>query len=645
MSTPEDQSARLEALERQVALLSAEVASLRPRPAQPQTEARPRAARPADSERIQGAAERLYQSAARASAASFSGDQIESFVGRYGTLVGAALLILMAVGVLVEVAVARGFFTASVRVGLGALAAVMVGGAGLWFRRRGEVRYGDVLLSIALAIVDLVAWGAGPRLHIVSPTLALVVIEVVAMGIAALALHDDNEFLFSVAVGGALSAPFVTSTGGGTPLMLLSFGAAVLVSSLRAVRNTSWRNAFAVLGVGAAVYVLAAAALPIGAAWYEPYLIVIFAGTCGLAALLIAPLDWRGDLARCFLATGLLGVAIAWDRGAGEPVARVAGLALVLAVVTHAALRVRQPEPQHWVASAQLLPLLSLGVAYPPLEARAGSAAVFAVWAVIGLAAWRMERHRGELERGGAHLLSAGVLGALAIGAQLWDTPLALVAALGAWGVLLSAAVREESSPLPLAALAATLGAACLSAFDQLASRQAYAYTPFLTRSSASALCAVVAVAASAELIGRSDGTGALDPGLRRWADRPMRLGVVVGFTILWGRMELAHAFNRDLATFLLILYYAACGLATILAGRWLGVQRLRMAGLALALYAAVKAMIEVAALDGVAIRVGSYGAVGLFLLAAGYLYREQPGARAARLAVGRRETPPLAGA
>ena len=96
----------------------------------------------------------------------------------------------------------------------------------------------------------------------------------------------------------------------------------------------------------------------------------------------------------------------------------------------------------------------------------------------------------------------------------------------------------------------------------------------------------------------------------------------MVGFAILWGRMELAHAFSRDLATFLLILYYAACGLGTIVAGRWLGVQRLPMAGLAMALYAAVKAMVEVAAIDGVALRVGAYGAVGLFLLGAGYLYR-----------------------
>lgn len=626
MATPEDQSARIEALERQVARLTAEFAAMRS-----STSPEPSATRPPSPEetspspeqvRIQGAAERIYRSAARTSVPTLSGDQIESLIGRYGTLLGAALLILMAVGVLVEVAVSRGFFTATVRVGMGALAALLVGGAGLVFRRRGEVRYGDVLLSIALAIVDLVAWGAGPRLHIVSSTLALVVIEVVAMAIAALALHDDNEFLFSVAVGGALSAPFVTSTGGGTPLMLLGFGAAVLASSLRAVRNPGWRRAFALLVAGAATYVLAAAALPMGPEWYVPHLIPAFAGVCGLVALLTAPIDWRGDLARSFLATGLLGVAIGWDRGASAPLANMMLLAIVLAALTHAALWVRQPPPLHWVASALILPLLSFGVAYPPLHERSGAAVVFWAWAAVAAVAWQGERRRGELERAGAHLLSAGVMGAIAITTGLWDMPLPLVAALGGWGVALSLVVRDESSPLPLAALALSLGGACASAIDQLASRQAYVYKPFLTRSSASALCAVAALAASAELIGRTDERGAAPPGLRQWADRPMRLGVVIGFTILWGRMELAHAFSRDLSTFLLIFYYAACGLATIVAGRWLAVQRLRMAGLAMALYAAVKAMIEVTALDGVGIRVGSYGAVGLFLLGAGYLYR-----------------------
>jgi hypothetical protein len=162
------------------------------------------------------------------------------------------------------------------------------------------------------------------------------------------------------------------------------------------------------------------------------------------------------------------------------------------------------------------------------------------------------------------------------------------------------------------------LGLAALSAVDQLASRQAYAYTPFLTRSSASALCAAVGLGV-AGLVMEGRGHEAV-----RWGDRPVRLAALVGFVAVWGRMEVAEAFTPDLAEFLLIAYYAACGVAAILIGRRVGAQWLRLVGLALAIYAAVKAVVEASEIGGIPLRVGAYGAVGVFLLGAGYLYRER---------------------
>jgi uncharacterized membrane protein len=90
--------------------------------------------------------------------------------------------------------------------------------------------------------------------------------------------------------------------------------------------------------------------------------------------------------------------------------------------------------------------------------------------------------------------------------------------------------------------------------------------------------------------------------------------------------MEMAQAFDPDLATFLLIVYYAACGVGLIVAGRSLSIARLRTVGLALAIYAAVKAMVEAVEIEGVLLRVAVYGAVGVFLLGAGYLYRVRRG-------------------
>jgi hypothetical protein len=103
---------------------------------------------------------------------------------------------------------------------------------------------------------------------------------------------------------------------------------------------------------------------------------------------------------------------------------------------------------------------------------------------------------------------------------------------------------------------------------------------------------------------------------------RPMRVGATVALAFFWGRMEFVHAISRDAGTFLLTLYYAASGVAGIVAGRRLESKALRVAGLAVAIYGAAKAVIEANDIGGLTLRVGCYAAVGVFLLGAGYLYR-----------------------
>jgi hypothetical protein len=598
--SPDDD--RLAALERQVAALTAEVARLRvaaavadpPPPAAPHHDAFSRAS---------------------AAAAALGADDIESLVGRYGTLLLGAFVLLMGVGVLIQFAVTRGLLTPAVRVGLGALTAAGVGAAGVYFHRRGEVRYANALLAVALALTDLVAWGAGPRLHLVPDVASLGVVFLVAVALAALALHDRSEFLFSAAVAGALSAPFVAAERIAAPDMLLVYGALVLVGSLRAVRDPRWERAFVVLVGGALVYALAALSVP-NPTRLSPFGISLFGGACALAALLLAQSDWRSGLARAFLAVGLVGVPAAWDRIPAVPPSYTWGVALALAAVTYAALAVRRRSAL-WTASALALPFVSLGIASAWSTSRQSQAAVFALWAAFALAAWRAERLRDEPSRGGAHLAAGALLGTAAIGWALWPSPYLLVSALAGWGVLVAVACRDETRALPLVGVAVPLGAAALAAVDQLASRQAFAYAPFATRSSASALSATVGFALAGLVLGRSEGAPA------KVADRAVRLAVPIGFAILWGRMEVAGGWTPDIAAFLLIAYYGACGVGSILAGRRYGVGRLRLAGLGLAIYAAVKAIMEASLIGELMLRVGAYGAVGVFLLAAGYIYRE----------------------
>ena len=547
---------------------------------------------------------------------AFRGDGIESLVGRYGMPALAALLILMAVGALIKVAVQHGLLTPSVRIAGGAMAAVLVGAAGLLFRRRGEVRYGNVLLALALAILDLVAWGAGPRLHLVPTATALAAVDVVAIALGALALSDGSEFLFVVAIAGALSAPFVTSDGGGTALTLLLYGGVVLAGALRAVRDPSWTRAFGVLAAGALVYALAAAALPMSPAWYGPFLVALFGGAMALTALLFAEPSWRSDLPRAYLAASVIGTVAGWDAIARGSVPVALAAAGLLAAVTHASLLVRSAVARMWTASALVLPWVSLGLALAAMPDARGAALVIGTWAAFSLGAWGVERGAGDDWRAATHLLAAAVLGGVGVAVGWWTWPLALVAGLSGWAVTMTWIGRNSLHPHALLGAALVLMAAALSAVDQLASRWPYTYVPFATRSSASAACVAAGLAVAGWVV--ADGR----VGATRWASRGIRIGSLVGFLIVWGRMEVAQAFSRDLSAFLLTSYYAACGVASIVAGRRLGIGRLRSAGLLLALYAGLKGLVVVTDIVSVGLRIGAYAAVGVFLLGAGWLYR-----------------------
>jgi hypothetical protein len=207
-------------------------------------------------------------------------------------------------------------------------------------------------------------------------------------------------------------------------------------------------------------------------------------------------------------------------------------------------------------------------------------------------------------------LVSLGILDAL------WSHPLPLVAALVGWGCMLAHLAREEGSPLPTLAVAIGLYGGAAAALDQLASLRPYAYTPFATRPSASALVETVGLGVASAILARGRGSA------RAILTREVRLGSLIGFVILWGRMELVHAFSLDAGTFLLTLYYAAVGVGSIIAGRRLVLPALRVGGLALAIYAAAKAVVEASAIGSLTLRVGCYAAVGVFLFGAGYLYR-----------------------
>jgi hypothetical protein len=170
----------------------------------------------------------------------------------------------------------------------------------------------------------------------------------------------------------------------------------------------------------------------------------------------------------------------------------------------------------------------------------------------------------------------------------------------------------------PLTLLAPVLvgaGAAAWAAI-LLADRPAYRYVPFLTPESLVAGAVVVAWCTIAHRVW-TDGARVVSR-----TDRRLAVGTAATIALLWGHQELARAVSPDVSAFLLIGYFAVAGLGAIALGRARAVPAARQVGLALALYAALRAFVQTSAIDAIGLRVGSYLLVGGFLLAVGYWYR-----------------------
>ena len=600
---------------------------------------------------------------------------LEKLVGRYGTVALAVLTIVMGVGVFLRWAVEHVEVGPVQRVALGAVAAVGVGAFGWRLRSRGARQYGDMLVGLSLALVHVVAWGAGPYLRVVPDTVALVVAASASVLLAVLAWHEREQPLFAAGLGGAFLAPFVTTRSVGSPEMLLGYAAPIIVSGTLALRRGDWRVARRILALGTLLFAGAAlAALTDGGPWWRLAEGPAFALAAAVVAQLLGGEGHRRALAYTNLGSALV-VMLAWASSTSPPAVAAAALGLAGALVAAVASRgegdasggtfelamsgtgsfsISEPtgEPVPWVGAVGF-PLAFMGAALfalgDPATREGGTVALaFAVpAAAMAVAQWRT-----GADRRGAHLVTAGLAGVVALLLALYPTPVPLALALVTLGVVASAVAARLATPLALAPALLALAMGTTVAVIQLTARPPWRYTPFATTASLAALAAVVgwwlaareatalallrertldapwrtAGVADADLLearreprrGVRPARAAEDGAVLRWVAFAVALG--------WGREELRHAFSRELATFLLVAYYALVGVVTIGIGRANGSAGARRVGLALAVLAGIKAVVQVAGIDAIGLRVGSYLLVGGFLLGVAWWYRKGAG-------------------
>ena len=550
---------------------------------------------------------------------------VESVIGRYGTLVLATITALAAVGTFLGWAVSKGWLGPTQRVALGLITAAALAVAG--FRLRGRERsFGASLLGLSLAVTLVCAWAAGPSLRLVSPSVAFLLAAMTSIALTVFAHREGDEALWSVGFSGAALAPFVTASGKSDLLLLAGYGAVVIASSGYAMGKRPWFVAGRLFLLAAGAYTVA---LALGAERdLGPLLATAFPLVIAIAG--VAPwIDgWHrrerlralGALAAvASLRTGIA-INLPLDRQHVAVALAAAGLIwLVLVDRTHQVvtregeLTRRRLYEGDWL-DAGVLPLGFILGAMMAFDASARLSGVAMAVAAAVLLVTVARLPQGALRDAAVFATSISALvSALLI---LSGRPLALtytVTAMSAACFLANRAWRSASWT--------TLGLigfvwAFFAVLAQLTTRPPYVYAPFLTAESGAGAALVVAVAI-AWRAARDDSR----------IERLLGAGVLVS-AFVWAHQEIAFAFGRTASTLLLVTYYAATSVAAVGAGRARRIPLLRHVGLGLAVLAAGPALYGARQLDAVAARIVADLVAAAFLLAIAYWYRRPGGLR-----------------
>lgn len=629
---------RLARVEETLAMLSAELMALR-------AQATPMAAAPQPTP---VATPRVRP--ARKSMRVHSTD-LEALLGRYGMLAIAVVAAVAAVGTFLSWAISHGYLrlTAGERVLLGLLFAAGVGTYGFRLRRR-ERSFGSSMLGLALVIVLVCAYAAGPGLHIVPSSMAFAGAALVSWALAFFAHSDDDEPLWCVAFGGASIAPFVTSDGRGSEYALLAYGALILLPACFAMSRRDWPIAWRVFYAASALFTLAGAGMTpderlaaFAVSFAFPFVIAA-AGVVPFApeTRKRAALRWLAVLA--FLAS-LHSIGV-WDTDQWAVSSTVlAGLAVWLLLLDRQAdvaqssitKRLRYAPLALDVIDAAVLPLLFATLAAIALGFTHHVWPVFATCAILSAAfVWR--RVAGFLRDAGALACAASAI--IVVETLPLEWPLRRVAVAVALALLLLAAHVVRPSRTWVFVGGGYLAAVALRVVVALVERPRYQFSPFGTEASAAALAVLIGfivvarfwpsirTATRTSLAGKPEWVyaGELRVLLRAAA------GARWAWAFVWILIELSMAYSASTSTLLLVIYFAATAVASVAIGRARHRAWLRRVGLGLALAAAATAWYGASTYFDFGARIAAYLVTSAFLLGIAYWYRK-PGAVAEQTA------------
>ena len=606
-----------------------------------------RATRTSGALELPRSAPRLSAPALASVAKQLDARALESLIGRYGMPIIGGVLVLAATGTFIGWAIARGWLTPPVRVVIGLITAGGLALLGARLRRR-ERSFGSSLLGLALAITHVCAWGSGPALNLVPDAVAFAGVALASFALAAFAQREADQPLWCVGFSGAAIAPFVTSNGGVSAMLLALYGALVLLSATWALRGRSWSVAERVLQSGTSIFVVALALMPErqGAPLFAVALPMVVAvggalpsatrgrlrsrlralGLMTALAALRAGLETQPVVSRLSLAAFLAAAGVVWlalvDSSAGAP------------ATTRSSDQPRDTDSFFEWLDGCWIPLLIAASTIVGLDDGRWSATWILAGSAIVFLAFVVRRRAGFLRDAGAFATGLAVIAATIV--AVFDATRTLTAAMAGVGFLLLALHRWRPSKSWIVLAMLCLLGASVASMAQLTDRVPYVYPPFGTNETAVALAVALAWGFAAvwarQLIAavppspREDshrGSDFRERQERRFVNTTRTLAV--GLTFLWVNVEIAYAVSPTTALLLLITFYAATAVASVWLGRRIESAQLRRVGLALALLAALVAFRGARGIDAVAVRIAGYLVTAVFLLGIAYWYR-RPG-------------------
>jgi hypothetical protein len=559
----------------------------------------------------------------------------------------AVLAAVAAVGTFLSWAITSGFLVIgpAARVAIGLVVAAAVGIWGARLRRR-ERSFGSTLLGLALVIVHVCAYAAGPSFGLVPTSVAFVGAAVASWALTVFAHREGDEPLWCVGFGGAAVAPFVTSNGHGSLYALLAYATLVLLSGCFSINKREWPIAWRIFYLASALFVVAAAweARNTGATRF----VLALAFPLVIAVVGVAPLAVPSRKRGAIRWLSLLAVLTGAYREAGighhapvEVVALIAAMIVCLALVD----RESEVEQSSMVTRGRAHPAIldwldAFGI--PMLfatEAGFSVGSVVPVWVVLATASAVLVLFC--LRRGLGGLRDASAFGAVALavgatGAGSIEAPAALTASLVAIALAAFALHVIRPSKSWLRSGSTTFFVAAMVSIDALGSG-GYHTAPFLREASASAaivLVGLIVVGRSWRMLRAATHAAVADgkPNVRIPFERRALRATMLSpwlWAFVWVLIELARAYSPTASTLLLVTYFAATGVACVAVGRSRNSSRLRQVGLALAVVAAATAVYGAHEYFDFGARILAYLVISAFLLGIAYWYR-RPGAEPA---------------